>query len=150
MAPSTTATLLKVAAVLWVIWGLVHAFAGVMTIIQEPADGFAAIADAVDPVLLAGDYHPAVGGILNQHGFNLLWVGLATFVGAVFIWRGNMTAIWVTAMVGGLTDVGYFLFVDIPGYVNFVPGTVMTIVSATAIVLSFRVWLPSRLATRHA
>lgn len=150
MAPSTTATLLKVAAGLWVVWGLVHAFAGVMTIIQDPADGFAAIADAVDPGLIAGDYHPAVGGILNQHGFNLLWVGLATFVGAVFIWRGNMTAIWVTAMVGGLTDVGYFLFVDIPGFVNFVPGTVMTIVSATAIILSFRVWLPSRLAARHA
>ncbi len=150
MAPSTTATLLKVAAVLWVIWGLVHAFAGVMTIIQDPADGFAAIADAVDRDELAPDYHPAVGGILNQHGFNLLWVGLATFVGAVFIWRGNMTAIWVTAMVGGLTDVGYFLFVDIPGFVNFVPGTVMTIVSAAAIVLSFRVWIPRRFAAGHA
>ena len=150
MAPSTTATFLKVAAVLWVIWGLVHAFAGVMTIIQDPADGFAAIADAVDRGLLAGEYHPAVGGILNQHGFNLLWVGLATFVGAVFIWRGDMTAIWVTALIGGLTDVGYFLFVDIPGYVNFVPGTVMTIVSASAIILSFRVWLPSRFAAGHA
>lgn len=138
---------LKIAAVLWVLWGLVHMFAGGITIIREPSAGFAGIADAVDASLLVADYHPAVAGILNQHGFNLLWIGLATLIGAVFIWRANMTAIWVTAMVGGLADVGYFLFLDLPGFVNFVPGTVMTIFSASAIVLSFSVWLPSRSKT---
>jgi hypothetical protein len=55
-----------------------------------------------------------------------------------------MTAIWVTAMVGGLADLGYLLFVDLPGYVNFFPGTVMTLISASAIILSFWVWLPKR------
>ena len=44
-------------------------------------------------------------------------------------------------MVGGLADVGYLLFVDLPGYVNFFPGTVMTFVSGLAIILSFSVWL---------
>ncbi len=141
---ATQTTALKIATVLWVIWGLVHMLAVVMTIAQAPSDGFAAIADAVDPALLVADYHPAVAGVLNQHGFNLLWIGLATTVGAVFIWRANMTAIWVTAMVGGLADVGYLLFVDLPGYVNFVPGTVMTLISASAVVLSFWVWLPNR------
>ena len=137
-------TALKTAAVLWVIWGLVHMLAGVMTIAQPPSQGVAAIADAVDPAVLAADYHPAVSGVLNQHGFNLLWIGLATIVGAVFIWRSTMTAIWVTAVVGGLADVGYLVFVDLPGYVNFFPGTVMTLISATAIVLSFWVWLSNR------
>jgi hypothetical protein len=137
-------TALKTAAVLWVLWGLVHAFAGVMTILQEPSSGFAAIADGIDPALLAHTYHPAVGGVLNQHGWNLLWFGLATVVGAAFIWRGNRTALWVTAMVGGLADLGYFLFLDIPGYVNFVPGTVMTLISSTAIVLSAWVGLSHR------
>lgn len=137
-------TALKTAAVLWVIWGLVHMLAGVMTIAQPPSQGFAAIADAVDPAVLVADYHPAVSGVLNQHGFNLLWIGLATIVGAVFIWRSTMTAIWVTAVVGGLADVGYLVFVDLPGYVNFFPGTVMTLISATAIVLSFWVWLSNR------
>lgn len=140
----TQTTALKIAAILWVIWGLVHMLAGVLTIIQAPSQGFAAIADAVDAALLVADYHPAVGGVLNQHGFNLLWIGAATIIGALFIWRGNLTAIWVTAMVGGLADVGYLLFVDLPGYVNFFPGTVMTLISASAIVLSFRVWLPNR------
>ncbi|MEO0467544.1 MAG: hypothetical protein AAF216_13460 [Pseudomonadota bacterium] len=141
---NTQSMALKVAAVLWVIWGLVHMLAGVIVIPADAGDGFAAIADAVDPALLQADYHPAVNGVLDQHGWNLFWGGAATIIGAVFIWRKNLTAIWVTGMVGGLLDVGYLVFVDVPGFVNFVPGTVMTIVSASAIILSFWVWLTNR------
>ena len=141
---STHAVVLKIAAVLWVIWGLIHILAGIIIIPADASGGFSAIADAVDPALLEADYHPAVGGILNQHGWNLLWGGFVTLIGAVFIWRKNMTAIWVTAMVGGLLDIGYFVFVDIQGYVKFFPGSLMTIVSATAIILSGWVWLSNR------
>lgn len=143
---SPQATALKAAAVLWVIWGLVHVLAGVIVLSSGAADGFAAINDAVDPAAFDLAYHPGVGGVLNQHGFNLGWFGIATIVGALFIWRGNLTAIWVTGMVGGLADVGYFVFLDIPGYVNFLPGTLMTLVSGSAIILSFWVWLSTRRA----
>ena len=132
---------LWVSAALWVVWGLVHMLAGFIVLTSEASAGFQAIADAVEPALLQGSYHEAVGGILNQHGWNLAWFGLATVIGAVFIWRANRTAIWVTALIGGLADVGYLLFVDLPGYVNFFPGTVMTLVSGSAIALSFWVWL---------
>lgn len=141
---NTQKTTLKIATVLWVIWGLVHAFAGVIVLSSDASSGFAAIADAVDPAALAAEYHPAAGGILNQHGWNLLWFGIATIIGGVLIWRGNMTAIWVTGMVGGLADLGYLLFVDFPGYVNFFPGTVMTFISGAAILLSFWVWFTVR------
>ncbi len=128
--------LLKLSAVLWVIWGLVHMFAGIMTISQETAGAVAGIADAVDPALIAGDFHPAVGAVVNQHGFNLLWIGAFTVIGGVFIWRQSITAIFMTAIVGWVTDVGYFIFMDLGGFVKFVPGTVMTIVSSAAVVLS--------------
>lgn len=139
MARSAT-ILLRVSAVLWVIWGLVHALAGVLILSGDTASGFQAIGDGVDPALLEADYHPLVGGVLNQHAWNLAWFGVATIIGAGFIWARNTTAIWVTAMVGGLADIGYFVFIDLAGYANFVPGTVMTIVSASAIVLSFWAW----------
>ena len=129
--------LLKISAILWVIWGLVHAFAGVMTISGDTATAAAGIADAVDPTTLAMDYPNAVGAIINQHGFNLLWAGVVTIIGGILIWRKSVTAIFVTALVGGLMDVGYFIFIDLGGYNKFVPGTVMTIISATAIILSF-------------
>ncbi|MEM6851848.1 MAG: hypothetical protein AAF527_08975 [Pseudomonadota bacterium] len=54
----------------------------------------------------------------------------------------------MTGMIGGLLDVGYLIFVDVPGYVNFIPGTLMTIVSGSAILLSFWVWWSSRDGTR--
>jgi len=137
---STHATMLKIAAVLWVIWGLVHTLAGVLTLSADTAGGFQGIADAVDPAALEMAYHGAVGGIVNQHGWNLGWFGIATIIGGVLVWRQNITAIWVTGMIGGLADLGYLFFMDFPGYVNFMPGTVMTIVSATAVALSFWVW----------
>lgn len=127
---------LKIAAVLWIIWGLVHMFAGVMTISQDAAGAVSGIADAVNPALIADEFHPAVGALLNQHGFNLLWVGAFTVVGGVYIWRHSVTAIFMTAVVGWVTDLGYFVFMDLGGFVNFVPGTVMTIISSAAVVLS--------------
>lgn len=136
--------LLRAAAVLWVLWGLVHVLAGGMVLFSDATGAVQAVADAVPADALVGDYHAAVGGILNQHGWNLGWFGLATIVGAVFVWRRNMTAIWVTAMVGGLADLGYFLFLDISGHVHFVPGTIMTLISASAIILSGWVWFSQR------
>ncbi|MEM1371986.1 MAG: hypothetical protein AAGG72_07135 [Pseudomonadota bacterium] len=134
----------QIATVLWVIWGLVHAFAGVMILTSTATQGFQALGDAVSPAALVNDYHPAVGAVLNQHGWNLLWVGVATVIGAGFIWRENTTAIWVTAMIGGLFDIGYFLFLDLGGFVHFFPGTLMTLVSASAVLLSAPVWLARR------
>ena len=132
-----TSILLKISAILWVIWGVVHALAGVLTISQETAGAVAGIADSVDPALLAMDYPDAVGAVVNQHGFNLLWGGVVTIIGGIFIWRNNVAAIFISALVGGLLDVGYFIFIDLGGYNNFVPGTVMTIISSLAIILSF-------------
>ena len=132
------------AAVLWLIWGAVHALAGILVISDDATSGFQAIADGVDPAALAADYHAAVGAVLNQHAWNLLWGGAVTIIGAVFIWRDNLTAIWVTAMVGGLLDIGYFVFLDLGGFVKFFPGQLMTYVSATAIILSLPVWFVRR------
>jgi len=135
---------LKVAGVLWVIWGLVHAFFGVAIISMDASGGFAAIAAGVSPGALSADYHPAIEGILNQHAWNLLWFGVVTTIGGVMIWRRNMVAIWVTSMVGGLADLGYLIFVDFPGYATFFPGTLMTLIAGSAIVIGGWVWLAQR------
>jgi len=141
---NTHSLALKAAAVLWVIWGLVHALAAGMIIPADPQAAVTAILDGVDPARLAADYPTELSGVLSQHGWNLGWFGVAAIVGGVCIWRASTTAIWVTALIGGLADVGYFVFVDLPGYNLFLPGTLMTFVSAAAIVLSFWVWWSRR------
>ncbi|MEO1525110.1 MAG: hypothetical protein AAFX06_06720 [Planctomycetota bacterium] len=129
--------LLKIAAVLWVIWGLVHVLAGVITISQETPEAVMGIADRIDRTSLEVVYPDAAGAIINQHGFNLAWIGVVTTICAVSIWRRSRPAILLAALVGGLTDIGYFLFLDLGGFVNFMPGTVMTLVCAGAITISF-------------
>ena len=145
--------LLKISAVLWIVWGAVHMFAGAMVmnfvLSGDIAGAVAGIADAVDPATLQMDYPAAAGAILGQHGFNLFWIGAVTLICAFLIWRRNGNAIFLAALTGGLADVGYFLFMDLGGYVNFVPGTVMTLVSASAIILSFYAYFNSgRLQTK--
>ncbi|MEM7237379.1 MAG: hypothetical protein AAF501_06090, partial [Pseudomonadota bacterium] len=78
------------------------------------------------------------------HGFNLAWIGLTTTICAFLVWRRNMVAIFIAGLTGGLADLGYFLFLDLGGFVHFVPGTIMTLISATAIVLSLWVWTRPR------
>lgn len=128
---------LRIAAALWVVWGLVHMFAGVVVMSSDTAGAIAAIADATDPASHVMDYTGAAGAVINQHGFNLLWIGAVTTICAVFIWRGAAPAIFLAAITGGLADVGYFLFLDLGGYVHFIPGTLMTLFSSGAILLSF-------------
>lgn len=133
--------LFKISTVLWIIWGLVHVLAGVMTmkgvLTDDISSSVAGIADAVDPASVQMDYPKAAGAIIGQHGFNLFWIGIVTFICAFFIWKGNKNAIFLAAITGGLADLGYFLFMDLGGYSKFMPGTVMTIVSSLAIILSF-------------
>jgi len=124
---------------LWLLWGVVHVFAGIVTIVHDTPQAVGGIADAVDPKTLEIVFPPAAGAVINQHGFNLLWVGAVTTICAVFVWRRSTIAIFAAATIAGLTDLGYFLFLDLGGFVNFVPGTVMTIICAIAICLSFTV-----------
>ena len=122
---------------LWVIWGLVHVLAGVMTISQETPQAVAGIADAVDAESLNVAYPDAAGAVINQHGFNLLWIGAVTTICAVFVWRRSKPAILLAALVAGLADIGYFLFMDLGHFVNFMPGTLMTLICGASVLLSF-------------
>ncbi|OEJ99741.1 hypothetical protein [Roseivirga misakiensis] len=143
--------LFKISAILWVFWGIVHIMAGVFTInfvLSDDISGaISGIADAVDPANVQRDYPDAAGAIISQHGFNLLWIGLVTLISAFYIWKKNKNAIFLAAITGGLADLGYFLFLDLGGFVNFMPGTLMTIVSSAAITLSFYAYFKGRKAT---
>jgi hypothetical protein len=140
--------LLKISTVLWIVWGLVHILAGVMTmkgiLTDDISFSIAGIADAVDPSTLQMAYPKATGAVIGQHGFNLFWIGIVTFTSAFFIWKGNKNAIFIAALIGGLADLGYFLFLDLGGYVKFVPGTIMTMISSLAILTSFYYYFKNR------
>ena len=139
-----TELLLKIAYLLWVIWAIVHIGASIFIISSNTVTGVQGIADAIDSASLQMNYLDAAGAIVKQLGFNIGWAGVVTLIGAVFIWRKNTTAIFVTAMVGGLVDMAYFLFIDLGGLANFLLGGLMTYVSATAIIFIFYAYFKKR------
>ncbi len=143
--------ILKISSILWIVWGLVHILAGVLTmkgiLIGDISSSISGIADAINPDSVKMDYPKAAGAIIGQHGFNLFWIGIVTFLCAFWIWKGNKNAIFLAAITGGLADLGYFLFMDLGGYVNFMPGNVMTLVSSMAIILSFYSYFKSKKST---
>lgn len=128
-------------AVLWLIWGLVHILAGVMTMkgvmSGDIASSISGIADAIDPKSVQMDYPKAAGAIIGQHGFNLLWIGIVTAVCSYYILKENRHALILAAITGGLADLGYYFFLDLGGFVNFIPGTLMTVFSASAILSGY-------------
>lgn len=138
--------LLKASSVLWMIWGVFHFAIGV-AMIYLLSLGNAALSHSFvssDPLMadLIREYAPIVTASLKQHSWNLAWFGVVTIVGSVFIWRKNATAIFVTALVGGLADFGYFIYVDMAGLAP-PAGTLMTFINASAIVTSFYAYYSS-------
>lgn len=99
-------------------------------------------------------YPAAVGGMLNQRGWNLGLSRIAAIIGGVFVWRSSITALWVTELIACFArvtvtqvatpspnssrrptcfqgDIGYFLSVDVGDYFNFIL-TVMILIAGAA------------------
>ena len=134
-------TLFKTSSVLWIIWGIVHMFFGVFILylmsIGDTSRIVSEVANNVSPELIKMDYPAAANALYGQHGWNLLWFGVVTTITGFYVWKGNKNAIFLAAIIGGLADFGYFLFMDLAGYVTFFPGKLMTYIALGAIVTSF-------------
>jgi hypothetical protein len=132
-------TSLKISAGLWAVWGVFHFVMGVALIYLLSLGKEALSIDAIasDPLMVGTltEYAPIITATLKQHSWNLAWFGLVTTVGSVYIWKENVTAMFVCALVGGFADFGYFVFVDLEGLAPPV-GTAMTFFSGGAILFS--------------
>ena len=131
--------LFRSSSVLWAIWGAVHIFFGVYLLYLLQAgstvEAIHGIAGQAERSTLELDYPYGAVAVLKQHSYNLVWFGLVTLVGCVWVWRRNVQAAALCAIVGGLADLGYFIFIDL-GDLAVPPGPQMTWIAAAAIGLS--------------
>ncbi|MEO0478001.1 MAG: hypothetical protein AAF196_00835 [Planctomycetota bacterium] len=129
--------LLRASCILWVVWGVVHIFAGVVTLQMisegDNAEAFHGILSKIELSTLQGDYPDPVMALFSQHALNLAWFGVVTLLCAPWVWRGARSAVYLAALVGGMADLAYFLFIDLGGYA-LPPGPQMTYICAAAIV----------------
>lgn len=132
---------LKISAVLWLLWGVISSLLGIVII----ASYYDPVIDVVNGLINANaiieNYKNAFNEYSKLQGWQLTWVGAVAMIGASFIWCRSIKAIWVTALVGGPTSFGHIVFAGPDGAHDFEYALVMSLLSFTAILLSFCVWL---------
>lgn len=103
----------------------------------KTGETFADIAAFADRLpIVSVDYPLAVSAILQLLGWFLLWVGSVVTIAGWFVWKKNKSAIFLAAIVGGFSDMGYFIFIDLNGWASL-PGKSMTYICVTSIAISF-------------
>ena len=94
----------KIGAGLYVLWGLLHAAA------------------AYDEFILGAGQSGLVQGKLYQGAWNLLFFALASIVIAIkYNWHNGRLGYWLNLIVISVADIGFLIFVLIPGHVTLFP-----------------------------
>lgn len=115
----------KMGAASYVIWGLLH------------------ITASIDEFTLAKGLEPGlVHGKINQGAWDLLFFALFAIVVAIrYNWRNDSLGYWLNLIVVSAADIGFIIFVLIPGYVTVFPsilGPVFWILGAVFSTLGIR------------
>jgi hypothetical protein len=99
-------TFAKLGAAAYVIWGLLH------------------IVAAFDEFMLGRSLEPGlVQGKINQGAWDLLFFALFAIVIAVrYNWRNELLGYWLNLIVVSAADIGFIIFVLVPGHVALFPG----------------------------
>ena len=110
----------KVGAVAYVMWGILH--------IQAARLVF----------LLGGSLEPGmVQGRIYQDAFSLLFFAIFGIAVAVWLnWRNSRLGYWLNLVVISAADIGFIVYVLLPGYIPLVPGGLGPLLWVVAIIFS--------------
>ena len=110
----------KLGAITYILWGILHI---------EAARRVYVLAQTLDPGM--------VQGRIYQDAWNLLFFALFGIVVAVCLnWKNSRLGYWLNIIVVSAGDIGYIVFVLIPGYVPFMPGALGPILWILAVIFS--------------
>ena len=117
----------RIGAVAYVLWGLLHVGAGAALLHRVwtvgGARAIALIGSAVPVHELPVNLSPLETGVIAQHAWNLLLLGVfAAIVGAVFNWRNSRPGYWLNLLIVGGADIGFIFAIQIPGYIKLTDG----------------------------
>lgn len=110
----------KVGAVAYVMWGILHIQAARLVFL---------LGDSLDPGM--------VQGRIYQDAFSLLFFAIFGIAVAVWLnWRNSRLGFWLNLVVISAADIGFIVYVLIPGYVPIVPGGLGPLLWVVAIIFS--------------
>ena len=110
----------KLGSITYVIWGLLHI---------EAARNVYVLGQTLDPGM--------VQGRIFQDAWNLLFFALFGMAVGVFLnWKNSRLGYWLNLVVTSAGDIGFIVYILIPGLVPFVPGALGPAVWVLAVVFS--------------
>tara|TARA_B100001105_G_scaffold112967_1_gene90613 strand:+ start:1165 stop:1554 length:390 start_codon:yes stop_codon:yes gene_type:complete len=110
----------KVGAAAYVMWGILHIQAARLVFL---------LGDSLDPGM--------VQGRIYQDAFSLLFFAIFGIAVAVWLnWRNSRLGYWLNLVVISAADIGFIVYVLLPGYVPLVPGGLGPLLWVVAIIFS--------------
>ena len=110
----------KLGAITYVLWGLLHI---------EAARRVYMLGQSLDPGM--------VQGRIFQDAWNLLFFALfGIAVAVIWNWRNSRMGYWLNLVVVSAGDIGFILFLLIPGYIPLVPGGLGPLLWILALIFS--------------
>lgn len=136
----------QIGAALYALWGVLHILVGVLALAASQGGnlsktlGVMANNGAARNQGVAGD--PAVMGLLRNGAFNLAGAGLFVLVVAVmFNWHNDPMWFWANVAVASIIDLGFILFVVIPGHMKLsagLPGPILWIAGTIFLAIGYQ------------
>jgi hypothetical protein len=110
----------KLGSVTYILWGILHI---------EAARKVYLLGQTLDPGMLQGR--------IFQDAWNLLFFAIFAIVVAIFFnWKNSRLGYWMNLTVVSAGDIGYIVFVLVPGYVPLMPGALGPILWILAVLFS--------------
>jgi len=110
----------KLGAISYVLWGLLHIQAARLVYM---------LGSSLDPGM--------VQGRIYQDAFNLLFFALFGIAVAIMLnWKNSRLGYWLNLIVVSAADIGFIIYLIIPGYVPLVPGGLGPLLWVLALIFS--------------
>jgi len=110
----------RMGSIAYVLWGLLHLQAARLVYM---------LGDSLEPGM--------VQGRIYQDAFNLLFFALFGIAVAVMLnWKNSRSGYWLNLIVISAADIGFIVYVLLPGYVPLVPGGLGPLLWILAVVFS--------------
>ena len=110
----------KLGSITYVLWGILHI---------EAARKVFVLGQSLEPGM--------VQGRIYQDAWNLLFFAIfGIVVGISLNWKNSRLGYWLNLVVISAGDIGYIVFLLVPGYVPFMPGALGPIVWLLAVAFS--------------
>ncbi len=110
----------KLGSITYVLWGILHIVAARKVYI---------LGQSLDPGM--------VQGRIFQDAWSLLFFAVSGIAVGIFLnWKNSRLGYWLNLIVVSAGDIGYIVFVLVPGYVPFMPGAIGPILLILAVIFS--------------